>query len=441
MPKRKEQPRKPAATPKSKAAKTVSGAEEDPPLHGQFMNAAVKAAVTQAECLADRFVHGKDVRYRKCGFFRELDRHTMYYVRARRALLRRMRGLGSDLPADHDLGRLSQKEAEAVVMASVIFRLYNRMDAFVRWHVMGKYVKDPRTASVAAWRAALGKLDASDVAEIKRAERTLADDVTPAAAIAAAVAPDQVLGFLNFVDACFGAKGSSPGDAKMIKLFTGQHQVQGRERTREAVEAVFKDLGALTRDLRAASGAQEACTRLGQYPCFGPFVQYQVYLDLIEPRHSIFRGWPNEEAIERDRLEFAQFGPGSRGGAQLISTGKRGDGYSQAKSLRVAYAFCSFAAHICGEMEVKAPANAELTERWRKATAELFPLPAGLAGGAGTRRMWDMQSVENQLCGIHNKKTPDAIVASAQGIKPNWTPNPCTTLEYKELYGGGVKVE
>ena len=57
---------------------------------------------------------------------------------------------------------------------------------------------------------------------------------------------------------------------------------------------------------------------------------------------------------------------------------------------------------------------------------------------------WDMQAVENVLCGIHGKATPEAIVASAMKRKDKnkqgkpitpWQPNPCCALEYAELYG------
>lgn len=113
-------------------------------MHDEFMRAVVEAALAQAECCADRFVHGEDVSGRKCHFFRELDRHTMYYVRARRTLLRRMRGGLETAAPDHDLGSLTQAEAEAVVMSTVIFRLFNRMDAFVRWHLMSKHVRSTK---------------------------------------------------------------------------------------------------------------------------------------------------------------------------------------------------------------------------------------------------------------------------------------------------------
>lgn len=406
-----------------------------------FYAAVVEASIVQAETCNQRFVQGPqlDVSGRKSHFFRELDRHTMYYVRARRAMLARMRGMPSGtLRPGYDLGELSQAEAQAVVMATVIFRLFNRMDTFVRFHVMSRHVKDPRTATLAAWKAALGKLTVTDVAEIKRAERKLVPSVAPGAAIAVAVAPEYVHGFLNFIDAVFDAKGVAPGDAKTIKVFTGQHQVQGRVNSRRGVEQVLADLDQLTADLRKASGAKACCERLKGYRCFGPFVQYQVYLDLIEPHHSIFRGQPNEARIEADRFEYAQFGPGSRGGAMLVSTGKRKD-CSQKEALEVAKSLLGFASACCGP-KGEVGGGSSWHERWQRATASLCPLPDGVRGHLGGCGVgWDLQSIENKLCGIHNTKTPEAILAKAGALKEcdhpkYWVPNPCTQLEYEELY-------
>lgn len=58
---------------------------------------------------------------------------------------------------------------------------------------------------------------------------------------------------------------------------------------------------------------------------------------------------------------------------------------------------------------------APLGPEWAESLEGLCPLPEGVAshlpGGAAVG--WDMQAVENVLCGIHGKKTPAAIVASA----------------------------
>ena len=43
------------------------------------------------------------------------------------------------------------------------------------------------------------------------------------------------------------------------------------------------------------------------------------------------------------------------------------------------------------------------------------------------------------LCGIHSKKSADAIHKSVDvetDPSRRWTPNPCTTLEYAATYGG-----
>ena len=50
-------------------------------------------------------------------------------------------------------------------------------------------------------------------------------------------------------------------------------------------------------------------------------------------------------------------------------------------------------------------------------------------------------AVENKLCGIHGAKTAAEVVVKAKRIKKIekgekvWRPNPCTALEYDELYG------
>ena len=63
---------------------------------------------------------------------------------------------------------------------------------------------------------------------------------------------------------------------------------------------------------------------------------------------------------------------------------------------------------------------APLGPEWAESLEGLCPLPEGVAshlpGGAAVG--WDMQAVENVLCGIHGKKTPAAIVASVVGAEP-----------------------
>ena len=91
-----------------------------------------------------------------------------------------------------------------------------------------------------------------------------------------------------------------------------------------------------------------------------------------------------------------------------------------------------------------------LGEEWNEATRSLCPLPAEAKAkavshfGDGAAVGWDMQAVENVLCGIHDCKSPEAVVASAMKLKDKnkqgkpitpWQPNPCCALEYAELYG------
>ena len=75
-------------------------------------------------------------------------------------------------------------------------------------------------------------------------------------------------------------------------------------------------------------------------------------------------------------------------------------------------------------------------KEWREATAKLCPVPDGVrphfASGAAVG--WDLQAIENVFCGICHKKTPQQIIDDARG-STSWVPNPCTEMEYRELYG------
>ena len=216
-----------------------------------------------------------------------------------------------------------------------------------------------------------------------------------------------------------------------IKCFTGEHQVQGKDRTRHAVETLVAGNGLplLVGRLRSATSAAEACS-LFRLPHVGPFLQYQFYLDLIEPHHSIFRGCAAAEAmVERGRMEHAQFGSGSLGGASLVACGKKGAlGGGQEGARRVARALVALGGNTAYGHG----------SRWASAIDGLCPLP-GIAAhhAAGGALAWDMQAVENKLCGIHNAKAAEDVVAKAKRIKTGekaWRPNPCTALEYDELY-------
>ena len=71
----------------------------------------------------------------------------------------------------------------------------------------------------------------------------------------------------------------------------------------------------------------------------------------------------------------------------------------------------------------------QLGRRWSAALDGLMRAHAGC-----TAPGWDMQSVENFLCGAHRAKTPREVLAKLEKRKP-WEPNPCTTMEWEELYG------
>ena len=83
---------------------------------------------------------------------------------------------------------------------------------------------------------------------------------------------------------------------------------------------------------------------------------------------------------------------------------------------------------------------------WVKATGSLCPLPAKVKShfDDGAAVGWDMQSVENVLCGISHSESPEEIFESTMEYEDTnkhgepiipWKPNPCCALEYAELYG------
>ena len=388
-----------------------------------MLEAGVELSVAMAERCHARFIEREhaSVRDKKTYYFRELDRHTMYYVRSRLAMIWRMRNgkVASTAPPPPsaykvDVGKLSDAESEAVVISSMCFRLFNRMDTFVRWALLVPHVKSPQTASASAWRDALGKLSDTDKDEILRAERTLTEGVSAGAALPAAVTHEMLPGFLNYADGMM---------SEHIKVFTGQHQVQGARRTREALETLLHEphaLTALTSALRYGDGgAREACAALKRVS-IGPFLQYQIYLDLIEPRHSIFRGTPKAATIEAERTTFAQFGPGSLSGAKHFCGSASDLNQEQARII---------AAQIVEQGAALLTPTTDLGRRWRAALDGLMPTHAGC-----TAPGWDMQSVENFLCGAHKAKTPREVLAKLDKRNP-WEPNPCTTMEWEELYG------
>ena len=103
----------------------------------------------------------------------------------------------------------------------------------------------------------------------------------------------------------------------------------------------------------------------------------------------------------------------------------------QAASRRIARAIVRFGRPGCGLRVAE-----EFRGQWRGACAGLCPPPA--AGQPGLE--WDMQAVENLLCGICHCASPEHMTEgfSARRLPTDskyWTPHPCTALEYRALYG------
>ena len=98
-------------------------------------------------------------------------------VRARLALLWHMRHVSKhettyrpwvEVPPDAyhvDAGALSDHESEAVVLSSFVFRLFNRMETFVRWAILARHVSrvaDFATAGTRHWLKAIDLLSDED---------------------------------------------------------------------------------------------------------------------------------------------------------------------------------------------------------------------------------------------------------------------------------------
>ena len=95
-----------------------------------YVDAVLHISQVRAARVRQRFVERcapEQLRGRKAYFFRETDRHSMYYVRARTAMLRAMRqgakkrphgAAGDALEAAADLGALTQAEADKLYQGS-----------------------------------------------------------------------------------------------------------------------------------------------------------------------------------------------------------------------------------------------------------------------------------------------------------------------------------
>ena len=179
---------------------------------------------------------------RKCYFWRELDRHSMFYLRAYFNLVNGLRSQESSAAArtpllrcTASLGKLSDEEAEALVLAVIAFRYTNNMLGWVRYDQL----RGTETQSVSEWKETLrtsltaekkAKMEqkpaAASTLAIMRAQRTsLLDsddkhradvDAPPAQALTAT----QILDYGNYVK----ARATDKELSKVFKVFTGQHQ-------------------------------------------------------------------------------------------------------------------------------------------------------------------------------------------------------------------------
>ena len=117
-------------------------------LHAAFAHAVLEISAVRAQRVRQKFLgtpkERQAIARAQSRTFRETDRHSMYYVRARQKMIREMRGKGERRPR-----AASNAEAQAVVFTTYLFRLYNRMSTFVLWRLLRKYVTTPDTAKPA----------------------------------------------------------------------------------------------------------------------------------------------------------------------------------------------------------------------------------------------------------------------------------------------------
>ena len=292
-------------------------------LNAAWTSAFLQAGLVQADRCRQRFVERckpAALAGLKSYFFRETDRHSIFYVRARREMLWRMRGKSGTPPVAHDFGTLSDEEAQAVVCSAFTFRLVNRLASFVRFAVLSRRVDKERETDKRAWQQAYDELErATDAVAVRERDairrswkkaRSLPDGV-PAAAVPvtdAVVTPARLRAFFAFMAAMMdeewltarrrALKPAKPFERPAatvdhLKVFTGEHITQGLRKTECVLRTLLHGLPALTRALRGASSMDACCKLIGREHV-RHFFQYQILLDLIEPRHSIFRGQPNE---------------------------------------------------------------------------------------------------------------------------------------------------
>ena len=392
---------------------------------------------------------------RKCYFWRELDRHSMFYLRAYYNLVNGLRSQESSaaartplLPCTASLGELSDEEAEALVLAVIAFRFTNNMLGWVRYDQL----RGTETQSVSEWKETLRtsrvaekkakkepkqEPTAASTLAIMRARRTslLASDNTRRATFdaprAQALTATRILDYRNYVEARQDAELS-----KFFKVFTGQHQAGHTVDLDNMLQHLSTPsmLKKLTGDLRRAETGSEVMTRLMKFTGVGNFFAYQIYLDLSAAPISLWRGGENEDAHVAQRFTFARFGSGSLTGARCMRYATRGT-LAQAEAMEIAGALVKLGQQSVVNGKLQCWFENNCTEAWQSFQDSI----EGVAPGAELG--WDMQCVENLLCGVRTiakggVEMMRKAVDSVQGQTSSWKPNPVTDAEWRETYGG-----
>lgn len=401
---------------------------------------------------------------RKCYFWRELDRHSMFYLRAYFNLVNGLRSQESSaaartplLPCTASLGELSDEEAEALVLAVIAFRFTNNMLGWVRYDQL----RGAETQSVSEWKDTLRR---SRVAEKKAEKEPKQDSQEPTAAStlaimrarrtssllasdkfdaprAQALTATRILDYRNYVEARRDTELS-----KFFKVFTGQHQAGHTVDLDNMLQHLSTPsmLKELTGDLRRAETGGEVMTRLMRFNGVGNFFAYQIYLDLSAAPISLWRGGENEAAHVAQRFTFGRFGSGSLTGAHCMryaTAPTRGKQLAQAEAMEIAGALVKLGQQSFVNGKLQCWFEENCTEAWQSFQDSI----EGVAPGAELG--WDMQSVENLLCGVREtakggvemmRKAVDSVQGQTSLVKGarSWKPNPVTDAEWRETYGG-----
>ena len=401
-----------------------------------MMEAALINITRRSELVAQRFLNEniEELKGTKCTLWRECDRHSIYYVRSIVNLLCDLRKIKHDDGYNRSFKKLSDKEAEAVVLASIAFRYTNRMDLWVYYSIMRK-----RKESM---YKLLSKEEQEDMNRAKRDQ--VEHEVKPT--LTHALRFEEIDYFLKFIETLYKKK--QKGE-KCISIFTGRHQSGHYELLRKMLLSLQDKksklyLKNLTRNLRNAPGAKEARDLIQEFNGIGDFFGFQIYQDLVNPKHSIYLGCGMQGAHDKDRFTAAGFGPGSLKGAKHMA------GLSKIPDQDKARDICEAIVNLANKplsdtdqmtwFEKKYP---KLWSRFHLNRQIVVPLPHDHKGAGGLAL--DMQTIEGFLCSIHELKTPKAVIGKVYdhfGTKEqktrqegDWLPNPQTTCEYIATYG------